>query len=70
MKKKRWTVVVAQWSLTMPEVRGSIPVVGKFLIEHCLLSTVLKGRRYRKRGREFFKKKRKDKTKYKLSGSR
>ena len=61
MKKKRWAVVVAQWSLTMPEVRGSIPVVGKFLIEHCLLSTVLKDEDTEKEAGNFLK--RKEKTK-------
>ena len=38
-------VVVAQlveWSLSIPEVHGSTPVIGKILLNICLLSTVLK----------------------------
>ena len=49
-------MVVAQlveWPLPIPEVRGSNPVIGKIYIEHCLLSTVLKRRKQRKRGREW-----------------
>ena len=38
-------VVVAQLverSISIPEVRGSTPVIGKILLNICLLSTVLK----------------------------
>ena len=41
-------VVVAQLverSLSIPEVRGSTPVIGKILLSICLLSTVLKRRK-------------------------
>ena len=34
-------------------VRGSNPFIGKFYVKHCLLSTVLKRRKYRKRGRDW-----------------
>ena len=40
-----WEVVVAQLVeqlLSIPEVRGSTPVIGKILLNICLLSTVLK----------------------------
>ena len=43
-----WEVVVAQlveWSISIPEVRGSTPVIGKILLNICLLSTVLKRRK-------------------------
>ena len=46
--KLYWEVVVAQLverSLSMPEVRGSTPVIGKILLSICLLSTVLKRRK-------------------------
>ena len=48
-------VVVAQLVeqfLSTPEVCGSNPVINKIYIEHCLLSTVLKRRKQRKRDRE------------------
>ena len=41
-------VVVAQLverSLSIPEVRGLTPVIGKILLNICLLSTVLKRRK-------------------------
>ena len=41
-------VVVAQLvelSLSIPEVHGSTPVIGKILLNICLLSTVLKRRK-------------------------
>ena len=46
-------VVMAQlveWSFPTPKVRGSNPVVSKYYITY-VLSTVLKSRKYRKRGR-------------------
>ena len=45
---KPWEVVVAQLveqSLAIPEVRGSTPVIGKILLNICLLSAVLKRRK-------------------------
>ena len=39
-----WAVVVAhlvEWSLLIPEVRGSNPVIAKNIILNILLSTVL-----------------------------
>ena len=45
---KCWEVVVAQLverSLSIPEVRGSTPDIGKILLNICLLSTVLKRRK-------------------------
>ena len=33
---------VVELSLSIPEVRGSTPVIGKILLNICLLSTVLK----------------------------
>ena len=44
-KEHTWEVVVAQlveWSILIPEIRGSTPVIGKILLNICLLSTVLK----------------------------
>ena len=41
----KWEVVVAQLverSISIPEVRGSTPVIGKILFNICLSSTVLK----------------------------
>ena len=38
---------------SIPEVRGSTPVIGKILLNICLLSTVLKRRKKIKRGREW-----------------
>ena len=46
--KNMGEVVVAQLverSLSIPEVRGSTPVIGKILLTICLLSTVLKRRK-------------------------
>ena len=40
----KWEVVVAQlveWSLLIPEVRGSTPVIGKILLNICLLTCLL-----------------------------
>ena len=51
-----WAVVVAQLVerlLPTPEVRSLNPVIGKNFNEHCLLSTVLRRRKWRKRGREW-----------------
>ena len=56
LRKHFWAVIVAQlaeWLLPTPEVRGSNPVIGKMYIGHCLLSTVLKRQKCRKRGREW-----------------
>ena len=50
-----WAVVEAQLVerlLLIPWVRGLNPVIGNILIEH-LLSTVLKRRKLRKRGRKW-----------------
>ena len=51
-------VVVAklvQWSLLIPEVRGSNPFIGKLIWNICFLSTVLERRKEKKNG-TFFKK--------------
>ena len=48
INKKYWEVVVAQLverSLSMPEVCGLTPVIGKISLSICLLSTVLKRRK-------------------------
>ena len=53
--KKKTLVVVAQLverSLPIPELHGSNPVIDKIYIEHSL-STALKRRKLRKRGREW-----------------
>ena len=47
-----WAVVLAQLVerlLPTPQVRGSIPVIGKLYIEHYFLSTVFKRRKLRKK---------------------
>ena len=48
---------LVEWSLPLPDVRGSNPAIVKIYIEHlftCLLSTVLKKRKEReKRGLEW-----------------
>ena len=36
---------LVEWSLSTPEVRGSNPVIGKFLLNISLLSTVVKRRK-------------------------
>ena len=54
-KESGHAMVVAQLVqrlLPIPEVCCSNPLIGKVFIEHCLLSTVLKRRKERKRGRE------------------
>ena len=48
LSKETQEVVVAQLverSISIPEVRGSTPVIGKILLNICLLSTVLKRRK-------------------------
>ena len=44
---------LVEWSLPIPEVCSLSPVIVKYFIEQCLLSTVLKRRKLRKRGREW-----------------
>ena len=40
---------LVEQSLLIPEIRGSTPVVGKILLNICLLSTVLKRRKINKK---------------------
>ena len=37
------------WLLPTPEVGGSIPIIGKIYIEQCLLSTVIKKTKIKKK---------------------
>ena len=65
-------VVVAQLVghlLPIPEVRSSNPVIGKIYIEHCLLSTVLKKMKIKKKeaGNGPFKKRYKSCIRYHIS---
>ena len=54
----QWFVAqLAKRSLPKPEIRGSNPVIGEVIIEHCFRSIVLKRRKEKEARMAHFKKK-------------